>query len=201
MAQWYLRHYAEVPLHRLVPGLCGMQPGMAVLDIGCGSGTVLAEIARQFPGGRLTGVDPTPAMIETAKHSLAGMDNVSLYPSGAESLPLADDSIDVAIAVCTLHHWGDMVAGLAEVRRVLKPGGRLVVVDEIWDEWPDDEAALAELPPQTEGQSHCQLLDGLQVSAALTAAGFDDVSLREHREPGIAVVIVDGQHRLPAQED
>ena len=200
-AQWYLRHYAEVPLHRLVPGLCGIQPGKAVLDIGCGSGSVLAEIARQSPGCRLVGVDPTAAMLEAAKHTLAGVEDVSLYSCGAESLALADNSIDVAVAVCTLHHWGDIVAGLAEVRRVLKPGGRLVVVDELWDEWADDEAALAELPSQPEGQPHCQLLDGQQVSAALAAAGFGDLSLRKHREPGIAVVIVDGRHPSPTQGD
>ena len=109
-----------------------VRPGERVLDLGCGTGTLLAELARSQPQAELTGVDPDPAMLERAARRLAGTPrSVRLLCAGAQHLPLPDDGVDVVISTLVFHHLPDPVkdAAVGEVRRVLTSGGRFLLVD------------------------------------------------------------------------
>jgi ubiquinone/menaquinone biosynthesis C-methylase UbiE len=97
-----------------------------VVDVGCGTGALLATVARTWPGAALTGVDPAAAMIGIARDRLPAAE---LRVANAESLPLPDDSADLVLSTTSFNHWTDHPAALREIARVLVPGGLAVVVE------------------------------------------------------------------------
>lgn len=99
----------------------------SVGDLGCGTGTVTAALAPHV--GFVHAVDASSAMLDAARTRLAGLGNVRVVEGALESLPLGNASLDVAILLLVLHHVAEPARVLAEARRVLKPGGRLLVVD------------------------------------------------------------------------
>lgn len=104
-------------------------PGQHVLDLCCGTGWLAIDAARAVaPGGRVTGVDLSAAMLELAEQNLreAGLDNVEFHQGDAEQLTLVDASVDRALCSNGLMHVPDPARALAEIARVLVPGGRLV---------------------------------------------------------------------------
>ncbi len=114
----------------LTPTLAALlPPGLEVADLGCGTGELLISLAPSV--ARIVGVDQEAAMLKVAAQRCNGQPNVELVHSSLESLPLPDRSLDVALCMLVLHHVEDLAATLAEVSRVLRPGGRLVVLDMI----------------------------------------------------------------------
>lgn len=109
----------RLAIEHLSPG-----PGDRVLDLGCGLGAAL-EAARDA-GAEVAGIDPSPSMVERATARLPGAE---IVVGPAEEIPFPDGQFTKALAVATFHHWADPHAGLAEVFRVLAPGGRLLIVE------------------------------------------------------------------------
>jgi ubiquinone/menaquinone biosynthesis C-methylase UbiE len=113
--------------------LADLRPGESVLEIGCGTGAVArAARARVGPDGQVFGIDPSGEMIAVARRKAARQHlQIDFRVAGIEGLPLPDASVDAALSSLMMHHLpADLKrTGLAEVRRVLKPGGRLVIVD------------------------------------------------------------------------
>lgn len=111
-----------------VPLLAGLlDPSWTVGDLGCGTGGLL-EALSPFVAG-VVGVDSSAAMLAAAKKRTARLPNVRLERGAMESLPLDDASLDAALVVLVLHHLPEPARAIAEAARVLKPGGRLVVMD------------------------------------------------------------------------
>ena len=98
-----------------------------VVDLGCGTGEMLAEVA-PF-AGRVIGVDDNTAMLKSARRRTAAFENVALRQGTLDAVPLDDGSCDAALCVLALSYTSDPAAVVAEAGRILKPGGRLVVVD------------------------------------------------------------------------
>ena len=110
--------------------------GETVLDIGCGAGTDLLLAARRAgPDGRAIGIDMTEAMRDRALHSAAsaGLTNVEVHQADATALPLPDASVDVVISNGVLNLVPEKEKAFAEIRRVLRPGGRLQLADIVLD--------------------------------------------------------------------
>lgn len=127
---WRLRY--RDPARTLAP--LRIRPGMRVLELGPGVGVFTAEAARLVgPGGRLLCVDLQMGMLRPLLRRVrqAGLANVSLHAGDAAALPLADSSIDLAYLIAVLPMLPDKQRALAELRRVLKPGGVLAVSEEL----------------------------------------------------------------------
>lgn len=107
------------------------QMGEDVLEVGCGPGHALSDLAAAVgPSGRALGLDAAPGMLSRARERASGVGHVTLVRGDARSLPLPDGAVDAAFVEDTLELFGpdDVTAVLGELRRVLAPGGRLVVV-------------------------------------------------------------------------
>ncbi len=104
-----------------------MDPAWTVADLGCGTGEVSAAIAPFVK--RVIAIDGSAAMLNAAKRRLQAFANVDLRRGDLEALPQGNDVIDAATLMLVLHHVPDPERALAETARVLKPGGRVVVVD------------------------------------------------------------------------
>jgi ubiquinone/menaquinone biosynthesis C-methylase UbiE len=109
-----------------------LRPGQAVLDIGCGTGTLAVLIKKEHPGIEVTGLDPDPLALEraTRKAARAGV-QVRFDRGFGDALPYPDARFDRVFSSMMFHHLGknERTKTLAEVHRVLKPGGRLEFVD------------------------------------------------------------------------
>ena len=112
---------------RLVARLSGLVPGDTVVDVGCGPGAAARRAART--GASVTGVDPAQVMLRVARLLTRSSRRVRYLRGAAEDLPLPDDAASVLWTIASVHHWTDVDAGLREVRRVLKPGGRFVALE------------------------------------------------------------------------
>jgi len=108
--------------------LLGLLPSTwHVADLGCGTGALVARLAPFV--GRVFGVDASAEMLAAARERVTGLDNVELRPGSLEALPLQSESVDVVTLMLVLHHVPSPADALAEAVRVLKPGGRLLLVD------------------------------------------------------------------------
>ena len=108
-----------------------LRPGERVLDIGCGPGFLAAEMAEEVGAdGRVHGIDPSDSMLAIARHSPTPVD----YGRGdALALPFEDEQFDVAVSTQVYEYVDDIEGALVEALRVLRPGGRLLVLDTDWD--------------------------------------------------------------------
>ncbi|MGW5847325.1 methyltransferase domain-containing protein [Streptomyces sp. NPDC055254] len=109
-----------------------LRPGMSVLDVGCGPGTITADLAELVaPGGRVTAVDAAPEVVERARAYAAerGLTAVEFAAADVHALDFPDDSFDVVHAHQVLQHVADPVRALGEMRRVCRPGGIVAARD------------------------------------------------------------------------
>jgi arsenite methyltransferase len=125
-----------------------VREGEAVLDLGCGAGVDAIIAARLTgPSGAVTGIDLVPEMLAKAKENaiLAGADNLLFRESSAEQVPFPDNSFDVVISNGAFNLVVDKVTALGEVFRVLKPGGRFMLADQVLSgELPKETKARVE---------------------------------------------------------
>ena len=175
--------YATSPIHAAGPDLAWLvealepAPGDRVLDLGCGAGH--AGFAVATTGAAVMAVDASARMLETAL-ALAqdrGLKGYEAVRADVGSLPFPDGSFDGVVSRYSAHHWPDVVGALREAARVLRPGGRVVVIDTI----APDEPALDTLVNALEllrDPTHGRNLRLDEWRAAFTGAGLEVVGER-----------------------
>jgi SAM-dependent methyltransferase len=164
-----------------------------VLDVGCGTGHATRLAARMAPSGSVLGVDLSSAMLEVARQRASdeGLTNMQFTHADAQIHPFDPDSFDVAIGQTSAMFFGDRVAGLTNIGRALRPGGRLALLT--WQHLPANEwirdfsvamAAGRDLPaPPPDAPGPFTLADPDVIRSALTAAGYRDVEMQAQNEP------------------
>jgi ubiquinone/menaquinone biosynthesis C-methylase UbiE len=101
-----------------------------VLDVGCGTGYVLRQLAARLPrASEFLGVDPAPKMIETAR-SASPDERLNFMLGTAERLPADEGAYDLVVSTTSFDHWTDQAAGIRDCARALAPGGTLVLTDQ-----------------------------------------------------------------------
>ena len=127
--------YADVVAQRRrTLEVLALQPGERVADLGCGPGLLALDMARQVgPNGEVRCIDASDSMVGLAKQRLADQPQVQVQVGDVTSLPYADESFDVVVSTQVYEFVTETDRALAELRRVLKPGGRAVIVDTDWE--------------------------------------------------------------------
>src|SRR5215207_6423136 len=187
---------------RLVREAVAGSAGKRILDVGCGPGFYVAELLVEVgPTGWVVGVDASPQTLALARRRTNGADNVQLYQADATDLPVPDASFDAALSVQVLEYVGEVDAALAELRRALRPGGRLVIWDVDWStvSWHSaDPARMRRVLRAWDGHLADPCLPRT-LAPRLRAAGFADrprrrPQLRQHR---VHPRRLRGGHRAP----
>ncbi len=169
---------------QLIPPLlraARLAPGMRVLDIATGTG-IAAETAAEVvgPSGQVVAADVSPAMVERARERLGGLPNVAFAVEDGQHLALPDESFDAVLCNMGLMYFPDPARGLAEFRRVLRPGGRAVVSNNTTPERSLISRVLViigrHVPSKAaEAARLFSLGDEGHLRALFGAAGFEDV--------------------------
>ena len=157
--------------------------GETILDVGCGPGFYVAAAAEAVgPGGSVTGVDRSPDMLAAAARRVEGHPHVTLLEGDALKLPVPDAAFDAALSVQVMEYVEDATAALAEIRRTLRPGGRVLIWDVDWGtvSWhsADQDRMARVLQAWDAHLVHPSLPRTL--GTRLRAAGFADVEAAGH---------------------
>ncbi|HNQ03191.1 MAG TPA: class I SAM-dependent methyltransferase [Thiobacillaceae bacterium] len=163
-------HARGTDLGRLAALAHGSQ-GLAALDLGCGAGHAAYALAEG--GAQVTAYDLAPEMLAVveAEATRRGLCNLRTRHGPAERLSFPDISFDLVVSRYSAHHWSDVPAALAEVARVLKPGGTLIVIDVVAPETPLFDTLLQTVEILRD-PSHVRDYRVSEWTAMLRAAGF-----------------------------
>jgi len=118
----------SLPLAVKFLDLLDPQRGQRVLDVGCGTGIVTAELAERVGQEAVSAIDPSPPFLSAVRMRLP---HVDLRDGHAEEMPFDDDAFDLALAQLSVHFMADPARGVAEMARVVRPGGTVAAV--VWD--------------------------------------------------------------------
>lgn len=178
------------PVSDAVVALVRPRPGERVVDLGAGMGPATVVAART--GARVLAVDPTPFMRHILKLRLLTSPQralITVLDGAAESLPLETGSIDALWTVNTVHHWTSVASAVAEMKRVLRPGGRVVLVDEDFEDPTHPSSAL--MHARRAGHArHFAEVDPKVVAAVFQEHGFSDVAGGLERVAGRPVKLI-----------
>ena len=132
-SEWYAKNYGDYPTNKLGINALDLLDNSTIVDIGCGTGSALRHAASKITGGKFIGVDPVPRMIEIANEETQNHDaknRIAFRVGSAETLPVENNIADYVLAFDSIDHWQDIEKGLSEVKRILQPDGKFVVVKD-----------------------------------------------------------------------
>jgi len=167
--------------------LAALRPGDTAVEIGCGTGPLLAELARAVgPDGRAVGVEPQPALAQAARDRLArdGLAaNTEVYDASADRMPLPDGCAAACVAQTVLIHLPDptLPAAISEMARVTRPGGRVAIQDQDFGTTAlahPDRALTARILDGVVSHIYEEPHSGRRLPALLHAAGLERIRLR-----------------------
>ncbi len=155
-----------------------LAPDSRVLDVGCGTGNAPIQVAARLPRGRAFGVDISPAMIDAARRKLSAelAGRVEFSVGSSADLPFEDGALTHVLCTNSFHHYPDPARALGEMRRVLVPGGQLVVFENApdlsWYTWAWDRVL------RVLEKGHVRYYPSRELGEMIAGAGFEKVECR-----------------------
>ncbi|MFZ0640802.1 MAG: methyltransferase domain-containing protein [Candidatus Acidiferrales bacterium] len=161
------------------PMLAMMQfaPGETILDVGCGGGWLVRELAPRVPQGRAIGMDLSDEMVERARRASSNVRNAEFIVGSVDTIPREPNSFDKVISVESSYYWPDPAAGIRDIFRVLRPGGLAWILINYYRDNPycHQWAKLIQIP--------MHLLSGDEWAKLFRSAGFSEVIHRRIVDP------------------
>lgn len=173
-----------------------ISPTEIVLDVACGTGELERLLLQENPQQRITGVDISEEMLNTAEQKLSTYPQVFWQTAKASELPFASCSFDIVICASSFHYFADPIASLKEMKRVIKPDGRVVILDWCKNYWVIQTIDLA---LKVGDPAYQQCYTQTEFHNLLTQAGFEirrDTKFRH----GILWEFMVAEAVLPANE-
>lgn len=163
------QHHTKLTLWGLSKVTVGAE--FVVLDVGCGGGKTVGKLAKLAPKGKVFGIDYSPEMVRFSKginKKLISQDRVEIIEESVEKMSFKDDLFDLVTACETYYFWNKFSDALAEIRRVLKPGGKLLLVNEL---------RYGATPAKVIKETHVKLVPLEKIRCSLQSVGFVDVKV------------------------
>jgi len=157
--------------NRRVVDALASEPGDRILEVGCGHGRTLRRLAAHMGHGQVVGIDPSQVMCSVAarrNRAAIRANRVVVVRADAEDIPAPVAFFDRAFSIHSIYFWRDLEAGLREIRRVLVPGGRLILAFHT-----SEEPAITRSLPE----SVYTLRTEQEVAQALALSGFHDTRI------------------------
>lgn len=153
-----------------------LEPGSHVLDLGCGTGPLLAAIAVAYPGAATTGLDVSRQMLRVAQTRTG--EHRSLVQGDVTALPFGRARFDCVVSASSFHFWRRPERALGEIARVLRPGGQLVITD-----WCDDYLAckICDRVLRVVSRAHHRIYTAGEFAELLDASGFRITTLEHYK--------------------
>ena len=152
-----------------------IEPDYVILDVGCGGGKTVSRLAERAPLGKVFGIDYSADMVEYSKKlnkKLVAEDRVEIVEGSVEKTGFSEDFFDLVTAIETYYFWSSFSDAVQEIRRVLKPGGQFLMVNEMVKDGVYDVKAA-----KTIEQAHVDLISLDDIRNTLEAVGFEDVQI------------------------
>ena len=152
-------------------------PDETILDVGCGGGWLVREIASRVPQGRAVGMDLSDEMLAHARRNSSGVSNVEFIVGSVDAIPRESNSFDKVISVESSYYWPDPAAGIREIFRVLRPSGSAWILINYFRDNPycHQWARLIPIP--------MHLLSGDEWASLFRDAGFAEATHRRIVDP------------------
>lgn len=165
------------PIVEPMLGMMRFAPGETVLDVGCGGGWLVRELALRVPEGRAVGMDLSDEMVQRARRASSAMGNAEFVVGSVDAIPREPNSFDKVISVESSYYWPDPAAGIREIFRVLRPRGSASILINYYRDNPycHEWSKLIQIP--------MHLLSGDQWAALFGSAGFAEVVHRRIVDP------------------
>lgn len=127
ISPWF-EHYQSIAMDEL-----DLRPGKSFLDVGCGPGSAVRRAARVYEAAKSCGIDISPKMIDKAKKQSPKTNVIEFVHGSSEAIPYRDEEFDAVLCTCSFHHYQHPHQALKEMKRVLKKGGRMALLDPARD--------------------------------------------------------------------
>jgi ubiquinone/menaquinone biosynthesis C-methylase UbiE len=185
LADWGLAHVA-------------VGKSFTILDVGCGGGRTVQKLAKAASEGRVFGVDYSRKSVATARRmnaSAIAVGHVEIREGSVSHLPYADATFDLVTAIETHYYWPDLTASLGEILRVLKPGGRLVLIAEAYKDSRFGLLHVMAMKPLGG-----RVLSRDEHRDFLSKAGYSDIDVREEYKRGWVCAVGRGRPASPGKD-